>query len=79
MSNKITWAIDIEYGPTSADYCKHEVIADTAHEALKEAENWAKNNNIIYPMFSRPVVIAIDNRPDDWTEEEEEAFNNIKK
>ena len=73
MSNLSKWNISIEYGPTAAD--THDIVieATSAKDAMAKAEQWAKDNNVMNPMFSEPYEDTYEDILD-WTPEEEEEF-----
>lgn len=87
MTKIYKWEIIVEDGPTAADCYPIVVEAPTALVAYDHAEEWAKNNNMRKPMFSRPkkvpeineVPIIEDDYTDivEWTPEEEEEFLRI--
>ena len=77
MAISSNWNVSIEHGPTSADVHHIVVDATTSKAAKIKAEQWAKDNNIVNPMYSEPYKDTYDTI--EWTQEEEEEFFHIAK
>ena len=79
MADLFKWNVSVEYGPTSADVHHITVDSATSSGALDKANQWAKDNNIMHPMFSEPYKEPEDDYDDylEWTPEEEEKFIHI--
>jgi hypothetical protein len=76
MANLSKWNITIENGPTGSDSYDFTVSASSAKDALTKAEQWAKDNNVLNPMFGEPYEDTYEDLLE-WTAEDEEEFIHI--